>query len=303
MENQATAVDIDSNIQHTAQAATLQMTELEILSKAKQYMGDVAWPTIITALLAVTAYLAVLAGVVFGHLPAIPSFLVLSYLVYVVYTPLHEAVHNNITGRNLKLRWLNNSIGYIVASILGVSFTMHRSAHITHHRETNVEGKDPDLGYKDGSLFSLITGGTLSLMQEYQDYFGRVFPKASTSEKITVFVELFVFVGWRVVLAVAGYPVEVLLYTLASNVLGVTFLGLVFAWIVHQPYGETERYKNTNTILLPAWIHRPATTLWLWQNYHSIHHLFPKVPFYQYEKLFKEIEPGMVERGAPIIRV
>jgi beta-carotene hydroxylase len=135
----------------------------------------------------------------------------------------------------------------------------------------------------------------LSLIQEYQGYFGRVFPKASTSEKITLFMELLVFVGC--------YPIEVLLYTLASNVLGLTFLGLVFAWIVHQPYGETARYKNTNTILLPAWIRRPATTLWLWQNYHSIHHLFPKVPFYQYEKLFNEIEPGMVERDSPIIRV
>jgi beta-carotene hydroxylase len=301
MNTLATAVDRPSNT--TPNQAALNMTEVEILSKAKQYMGGVAWPTIITTLLAVTTYLAVLAGVILDYLPGIPSFLVLSYLVYVVYTPLHEAVHNNITGRNLKLRWLNNVIGYIVASILGVSFTMHRSAHMTHHRETNVEGKDPDLAYKNSSLYSLTVGGVLTLLQEYQDYFGRVFPKASLTEKITVIVELFVFVGWRVAVAMAGYPVEVLVYTLASNIVGVTLLGLIFAWIVHQPYGETARYKNTNTILLPKWVHRPATTLWLWQNYHSIHHLFPKVPFYQYEKLFNEIEPGMVERGAPIIRV
>ncbi|MGY8889158.1 MAG: fatty acid desaturase [Pseudomonadales bacterium] len=38
-------------------------------------------------------------------------------------------------------------------------------------------------------------------------------------------------------------------------------------------------------------------------NYHCIHHLFPKVPLYHYKKLFNEIEPGMAERGAPIIRM
>jgi|TARA_B110000305_G_C19356664_1_gene597181 beta-carotene hydroxylase len=303
MNNQASSVGVVSSVGTTNQATTLQMTDVEILNKAIQYMGDIAWPTIITTLLAVTTYLAVLAGVILDYLPAIPSFLILSYLVYVVYTPLHEAVHNNISGRSQKMRWLNNGIGYIVASILGVSFTMHRSAHITHHRETNVEGKDPDLAYTDSSLFSLSIGGVLALLQEYQDYFGRVFPQAGMSEKITVFVELFVFVAWRVAIAMAGYPVEVLLYTLVANVSGVTLVGLIFGWLVHQPYGETARYKNTNTILLPAWIHRAATTLWLWQNYHSIHHLFPRVPFYQYEKLFNEIELGMSERGAPIIRL
>jgi fatty acid desaturase len=79
-----------------------------------------------------------------------------------------------------------------IASILGVSFTMHRFAHVTHHRETNVEGKDPDLAYTDSSLFSLSIDGVLALLQAYQDYFG---------------------------------------------------------WLVHQPYGETARYKNTNTFL------------------------------------------------------
>jgi nucleoside-diphosphate-sugar epimerase len=41
-----------------------------------------------------------------------------------------------------------------------------------------------------------------------------------------------------------------------------------------------------------------VTALWLYQNYHSIHHLFPRVPFYKYRVLFDEVEDLMVAQGA-----
>jgi len=78
-------------------------------------------------------------------------------------------------------------------------------------------------------------------------------------------------------------------------------LGCIFAWIVHSPFNESTRFKDTATILLPPVIHKPVTMLWLWQNYHSIHHLFPRVPFFRYAELFDEICPGVVERGALIV--
>jgi hypothetical protein len=43
--------------------------------------------------------------------------------------------------------------------------------------------------------------------------------------------------------------------------------------------------------------------IWVNQNYHSIHHLFPRVPFYRYPALFNDIERIMVAKGAPIYRL
>ena len=40
--------------------------------------------------------------------------------------------------------------------------------------------------------------------------------------------------------------------------------------------------------------------LWMFQNYHSIHHLFPRVPFYKYAELYEEIEDVMAARQAPV---
>jgi len=225
-----------------------------------------------------------------------------AYLVYVTYTPLHEAVHNNIAGRHRNLRRLNELTGYMVANVLGVSFTMHKAAHMAHHRHTNLRGEDPDLVYSGLQLYDAFTGGSKMIWNEYADYFQRVFPNASSREKGTVVAELIVAIGWRVGLGIY-FPLEVIVLGLLANVLGVTLLGYIFAWVVHTPFNETERFKDTATILLPGWIHKPVTWAWLWQNYHSIHHLYPKVPFYQYAKLFDEIREGMAERGAPIVEL
>ena len=114
-----------------------------------------------------------------------------------------------------------------------------------------------------------------------------------------VLLEIAAFVGWRAILAI-WFPMEVLLFCVATSVVGVTWLVIIFAWLVHIPFDETERYRDTSTYLLPRSIHRIATWLWLWQNYHTIHHLFPRIPFYRYQEVFDRIEPGLRERDTPI---
>jgi fatty acid desaturase len=38
----------------------------------------------------------------------------------------------------------------------------------------------------------------------------------------------------------------------------------------------------------------------LGQDHHLIHHLYPRVPFYNYRKLFREISDSLIEQGASI---
>ncbi len=277
------------------------MTEADITRCATAYMGQISWPTMWLAVISVAVYFLLIGLSAAGWLPMLPAFLVSTYLVYATYTPLHEAVHRNICGRNRGLLWLNNLVGYLVATVLGVSFTMHRAAHMAHHRATNVAGEVPDLVTTERSLPAVLSCGSKMVLSEYRDYFTRVFPRAPSKEQLIVLIEIVSFVGWRVALAMNGFAMEVLVLAVLANVAGVTLLGFLFAWVVHTPFNETERYRDTSTILLPAPIHGLVTRLWLWQNYHAIHHLFPRVPYYRYGSLFDEIRPGMVERGAPII--
>ena len=72
---------------------------------------------------------------------------------------------------------------------------------------------------------------------------------------------------------------------------------------MHNSYQEVGRYVDTSTIVVAGPVNGVMTWLWLFQNYHSIHHLFPRVPFYRYRELFDAIEPIMLARGAPIYRL
>jgi fatty acid desaturase len=277
------------------------MNDAEIAKSAQAYMGKTAWPTALMAVFLILAY-----GVVFalGALRIWPLWLscgLIAYLLYALYTPFHEAVHNNIFGKSTRLRFLNAMIGYVVASLLGIPFTVHRSAHMAHHRATNIAGKDPDHVFKNNSFWRVLSGSLLLMISEYGTYFGKVFPKENRRTQMIVVAELAVMISWRVGLALAGFPLAVLVLSVLANEIGIMLIGIFFAWIVHTPFDKTARFENTSTILLPRWIHGPITVLWLWQNYHSIHHLFPRVPFFHYARLFDEIREGMKERGAPII--
>ena len=77
----------------------------------------------------------------------------------------------------------------------------------------------------------------------------------------------------------------------------------LFAWLVHRPYDVVGRYRDTSTIIFPKPIDGLLSWLWLFQNYHSIHHLFPGVPFYRYRDVFADVEDIMLANGAPIMRV
>ena len=80
-------------------------------------------------------------------------------------------------------------------------------------------------------------------------------------------------------------------------------LMFLFAYIVHAPHQGVGRYLDTSTIIAPQRWNKLVTVAWGFQNYHSIHHLFPRIPFYHYKKVFDDIEEIMVAKGAPIYRL
>ena len=101
----------------------LKMSEVEITTIAKSFMGDPALSTVWLAVAIVAGYVFTLYAAFTGLWPGWVAFIVASYLVYMAYTPLHESVHHNICGRDKRYRWLNDAVGHVVANILGFSFT------------------------------------------------------------------------------------------------------------------------------------------------------------------------------------
>ena len=116
----------------------------QALVAAQQYMGKLAWPTVLLGVTVGLAYVATPLLLIAGVIPLAVAFVLMTVATYAAYTVLHEAAHGSISGSHTSLRWLNEALGYIAAWILMIPLTAHRHEHLAHHRNTNKPDEDPD---------------------------------------------------------------------------------------------------------------------------------------------------------------
>lgn len=285
-------------------SADLTQMNKQAIAAAKQYMGQVAWFTVAFTALVVASFVINLALFAQGILPAWFAFSAIAILTYFSYTTLHEAAHRNINGRDDSLIWLNDLCGYLVAPIIGVPNSSHRLEHFTHHRYTNQPDKDPDFvisELRDGWL-NAVAAVAKFLWVQNTFFVVHHWRKATLKERTIYSAEVAFSIGWRVVFITLVAQPWVALVVLGGYLVGAFFTSYWFAYRPHLPYKEPKRYRNTNSLIMPTWM-KPVEWFWLGQNLHSIHHLFPRVPFYRYHRLHREIEPILHAHGTPIIGV
>ncbi|MCB1687731.1 MAG: fatty acid desaturase [Halioglobus sp.] len=276
----------------------------EAVAAAKHYMGQVSWLTVVLTIFVLLAYCANLALFASGVLNPWIATGIMGALTHMSYTPLHEAVHGNISGKNDQLRWLNAACGYLMAPLIANPYSSHHLEHFTHHRFTNQPGKDPDYivrGMREGLLGVLVTlfrffwlQNTFFVIEHWRN--------AAVKDRAIYCAEVSFSLGWRVAfLALVTTPGAgwVILF---GYFLGGLFSTYWFAYRPHAPYKDSARYRNTNSLVMPAWM-KPVGWFWLGQHLHSIHHLFPRVPFYHYHALHREIEPILRAQGTPIVGI
>jgi beta-carotene hydroxylase len=70
-------------------------------------------------------------------------------------------------------------------------------------------------------------------------------------------------------------------------------LGLFFDYLPHRPFKERDRWHNAR--IYPSFI---LNWLIMGQNYHLIHHLWPAIPWYYYEKAYFQMQPLLDAKGA-----
>ena len=285
------------------------MTEQELdvlaLEQAKRHMGEFAWLTVLLGVAASGLFFAlpfmVAAGMV-SFLAAAPA---MAILTYVAYTAMHEAAHGSVSGSKQNLRWVNELVGYLSGLVLGVPLTAHRHEHLAHHRHTNDPEADPDFALSDltRSPFAAVKAAAQGIIQNYRYYMQQRWELGNASQNRNFCLEVAAIFGVRVAIVLMTDPVTALALFLIGGLGGTVLLGFLFAYLVHYPYKDIGRYANTSTIVVGGPLSSAITWLWLFQNYHAIHHLFPRVPFYHYRRIFDAIAPIMLTRGAPVYRL
>lgn len=285
------------------------MTEQELdraaLEQAKRHMGDFAWPTVLLGVVAVGLFFATPFLVKAAMIPFWAGGLMMAVLTYAAYTALHESVHGSISGARQDLRWVNEAVGYLAGLVVGIPLTAHRHLHLAHHRHTNEPASDPDYMIKDlcRSPAGAVRVAIAAMVHNYRYYLGERWSQARGTQNRTFCLEIVSAVALRLLVVMFTDPGVTLALFLLASVGGLLLLVFLFAYLVHYPYEATGRYVDTATIIAPAPINSLVTWAWLFQNYHAIHHLFPRVPFYKYRSLFDAIEPIMLARGAPVLHL
>ena len=267
-----------------------------------RHIGGFAWPTALLLVSCVTIYLACVLYLLTDTAFSWWALAGVGFCTYDIYTPLHDAVHGAVTGMSLERRWINEWTGYIAAHFLGISFTAHRRSHLKHHRSTNHPVEDPDMDLSAANAYQLVLAWLKGVPKEW--LFALSFEHFTDAEKASVRREYGAIILTRLLLLVLCADLGTTLATLlCGQLIGNAVLVTLFAWSVHHPHTEQERMKTTTVYQARSGLDTAMTLIWGYQNYHAIHHLYPKVPFFRYRALYRALEPYLLESGVPVKRI
>ena len=261
----------------------------------RRYAGFIAWPTLVFFVAVVAAWVAVGVLAWRGVLGWGPTLGLQTLLAYLVFTPLHEASHGNIAGRDKRLRTLEELVGWLSGIPLLAPYSAFRKLHLEHHAHTNDEEKDPDF-WVAGTTRWATFWRCLTILPHYywRIFWGAV--RSPLARDSSVLVTVAVYGILIVALTVAGHGAWVLTAWVGPAILATTVLAFVFDWLPHQPHRERSRYGNSRILLFPG-----LGVLLTNQNLHLVHHLYPRIPFYRYGTFFREARPALAAKGAPIV--
>lgn len=257
----------------------------------------IAWPTVALyvvtlALFAAEAY-GILAG---GWTPwiTVPMGAAVTFLMFSV---LHEATHHAVSTHTR----VNNAFGHLSVGFVApnATFPMIKFIHIEHHRNTNEPmATDPDGWTSAGPWWQLpVRWATLDLW--YVVFYLRRITDRPRSEVVPALLVFVASIGALVTLGLNGWGVEVLTFVAGQRV-GIVILAWWFDYLPHHGLTVTQRedkYRATRVRVGGEWW---MTPLFVYQNYHLVHHLHPSVPFYRYVRAWRRNEQAYLDRNAAI---
>lgn len=279
------------------------MTHAHIdLPNKEQYLRQlkqtptISWPAFGLFFLGMGMIVVASAAAVEGSLPLWGGTLINGLGLYFLFSIMHEALHRNVSANN----GVNELLGRFSLLLLipAAPIEIARWAHFQHHRFTSSE-QDPDNFIHDAKWWQIpIRWPNFDL--HYLVSFLRYGAEERKRRAPALIVSALVFAAIVAVLVAAGYGWEMLfLWILASRV-ALTLIALVFVYLPHYPAtitAQENQYKATT--IRKGWEFL-LTPLFVFQNYHLIHHLYPTAPFYNYIKIWHLKYEDLIAENPPI---
>jgi beta-carotene hydroxylase len=200
-------------------------------------------------------------------------------------TIIHDACHQS-AHRN---RIVNAILGHCSALILAFAFPVFTRVHLQHHSNVNDPSDDPDHYVSTGGPLWLIA--VRFLYHEVFFFKRRLWRNYELLEWFISRLIIITIVYISVQYHFLGYILN--FWFIPAFLVGIT-LGLFFDYLPHRPFVERNRWKNAR--VYPG---KVLNILILGQNYHLIHHLWPSIPWYNYQPTYYLMKPLLDEKGSP----
>ncbi|TVP58078.1 MAG: hypothetical protein EA349_05185 [Halomonadaceae bacterium] len=259
---------------------------------------NVAWPTVTLFLLSYLSYLGATGLAVTGYIPGWVAMVVNTIAAYWLFTVFHDAAHRS-AGKSQSLNdWLGRA-GILVFFPFPI-FKAFRFIHMQHHRFANDQhGKDPDAYTGNGPTWLLPLRWATVDLYYYVFYFKHLSSRPGSEKRELAMVVVFGLVLFGGLL-LAGAGEALLWYWLIPGRVAAFFLALSFDYLPHHPRNSTQQenpWQATNNRMGLEWLLTPVL---MWQNYHLVHHLYPRAPFYRYLRIWRTGKPAF-ERHEPLL--
>lgn len=251
--------------------------------------GETAWPTVALFLGALSLQCLAAYLSISGSLSITAAVLASSWCAYAQFTVLHDAAHWSLSKRP----WLNESLGAAAALVLFAPFGALRRNHLHHHAHTNDPAEDPDFWVAGENALSIFLRCWTQFTRHYLCYFTKL------SRRDTAYREALLTVALLAACVAAaiyhGRALDLALYWFIPSQVASAALAFSFDYWPHRPHRNQGRLRDT-AVIAP----RGFDWLFLNQNIHLIHHLFPTIPWYRYRAAFTRLEPGIRAEGGII---
>ncbi|MCC5791754.1 MAG: fatty acid desaturase [Legionellaceae bacterium] len=271
----------------------------QTLHKVDLQSPKIAWPTVLLFVVSLAGFLGSTLLALLAIFPLSLAFFCNAIMQFIMFTVLHDASHRSLS----QYSWLNDGMGNIASFILTPlgSVKVFRFIHMQHHRFTNENIKnDPDYWAAKGPgwLFPLRW---MAMDIHYMLWYRCHWQQRPAKERRELLLNFSLTVVLLVMALTTGYTLALMLLWLLPSRLATLLLVLAFDYLPHYPHDVTAKENELHaTNLKPelAWLMTPVL---LSQNYHLIHHLYPRIPFYRYPWVWKTARNPLLDSGARLM--
>ena len=251
-----------------------------------------AWQQLLVIVLA----WGVIATGIFLYIDGVlPFWLVLLSSVlarYALFTPFHDATHCAVSRSPL----INDALGTIAGQGLfpGVSTHFYRFLHLEHHRYTGNKHQDPDDILVSGAPWQRAVNMLFFDVRLLYWWWQHRDLRSGTG-LLADYVCFALFVAWHILWLSSPFAIEFMLLWMLPQRLGILMTAYLFAGIQHPEGVEQQMHPIQGTRMFDTGI--LGRWFMLSQSQHLMHHLYPKLPYYRYNKAWLLSKQKLESRG------